>query len=293
MIDLHCHILPGMDDGACDLSVSLDMARAFAADGVTDLACTPHILPGLYPNTGPQILQATEQLQNALDEHGIPLRLTTGADNHIAPDFVSGLRTGRLLSLNGSRYVLVEPPHHVLPPRLDDIFFSLLTAGYVPILTHPERLSWVRSHYDVVERLGRSGVWMQITAGSLVGAFGKSAQHLANRMLDEGLVHILATDAHDTKRRPPNLSVGRERAAARVGEEEAEHLVATRPRGVLANVAPSSLPMPAAAPSEFAHTAANGFSNNGHETQERHVGQRRGRGNSLREPSRWLRRLLE
>ena len=83
MIDLHCHILPGIDDGAPGLSISLDMARASVADGVTDLACTPHILPGLYPNTGPQIRQATQQLQDALDQHGIPLRLVAGADNHI------------------------------------------------------------------------------------------------------------------------------------------------------------------------------------------------------------------
>ena len=244
MIDLHCHILPGIDDGAADLFVALDMARASVADGVTELACTPHILPGRYPNTGPQIREATSQLQEDLDAHGIALRLVAGADNHIAPDFVGKLGAGQLLSLNGSRYVLVEPPHHVLPPRLEDLFFSVLAAGYVPILTHPERLSWIKARYDLIKRLAKSGVWMQITAGSLAGAFGPNAQYWGERMLDEGLVHILATDAHDTKRRAPNLSVGRDSAAVRVGEGEAEHLVATRPRGVLENVAPSSLPMP-------------------------------------------------
>ena len=250
MIDLHCHILPGIDDGAADLSVSLDMARASVADGVTDLACTPHILPGLYPNTGPQIRQATQQLQHALDHYGIPLRLVAGADNHIVPDFVPGLRSGHLLSLGDTRYVLVEPPHHVLPPRLDDLFFGLIAAGYVPILTHPERLAWIKSHYEVIKRLVHNGVWMQITAGSLAGAFGKNARYWSERMLDEGRVHILATDAHDTKRRPPNLSQGRDLAAARVGTREAEHLVATRPRGVLANVVASSLPVPEFASAE-------------------------------------------
>jgi protein-tyrosine phosphatase len=120
----------------------------------------------------------------------------------------------------------------------------LLSAGYVPILTHPERLSWINARYELVKRLAETGVWMQITAGSLTGAFGKNAQYWGERLLDHGLVHILATDAHDTKRRAPNLSVGRDSAAVRVGEGEAEHLVATRPRGVLENVAPSSLPMP-------------------------------------------------
>ena len=144
MIDLHCHILPGIDDGAADLGVAVAMARAFVADGVTVVACTPHILPGVYHNTGPQIRQAVQDLQQALDAQGIALRLTTGADVHMVPDFVAGLRSGHLLSLANSRYVLVEPPHHVAPPRLDDLFFQLIVAGYVPILTHPERLGWIK-----------------------------------------------------------------------------------------------------------------------------------------------------
>ena len=239
-IDLHCHILPGIDDGASDLSASLDMARASVADGVMVLACTPHILPGLYHNTGPQIRQAVVELQRALDEEGIALRLVTGADVHMVPDFVAGLRSGRLLSLNDSRYVLVEPPHHVAPLRLEEFFFGLVVAGYVPILTHPERLSWIEGHYAVIQRLVRGGVWMQITAGSLTGAFGRNAQCWAMRMLDERCVHILASDAHDARRRPPNLSKGRDIAAERVGAREAQHLVLTRPMGILENAAPSA-----------------------------------------------------
>lgn len=247
MIDLHCHVLPGIDDGAADLAVSLDMARAFVADGVSAVACTPHILPGLYLNTGPRIREAVARLQQALDDHAIPLRLCAGADNHIVPDFVAGLRSGHLLSLADTRYVLVEPPHHVAPPRLEELFFSILVAGYVPILTHPERLTWINSHYDIIERLAGAGVWMQITAGSLSGAFGRNAQYWAERMLDEGRVHIIATDAHDVRRRPPNLARGRDLAEKRVGASEAEHLVLTRPRGVLANELPSSLPVPQSA----------------------------------------------
>jgi protein-tyrosine phosphatase len=242
MIDLHCHILPGIDDGAPDLAVSLEMARASVADGVSVLACTPHILPSVYHNSGPQIRRAMRALQQALDQENIPLRLITGADVHITPNFVAGLRSGHLLSLADSRYVLVEPPHHTAPPQLEDFFFSLLIAGYVPILTHPERLTWVPSRYEVIPRLVRAGVWMQITSGSLAGAFGPTARYWADRMLDEGCVHILATDAHDAKRRPPVLSKGRDLAAKRVGVAEAEHLVLTRPRGVIANELPSNLP---------------------------------------------------
>jgi protein-tyrosine phosphatase len=247
MIDLHCHILPGIDDGAPHLAISIAMAKAFVADGVSVVACTPHILPGLYHNTGPQIREATERLQQILNRESIALRLVTGADNHIVPDFVAQLHSGHLLPLADSRYVLVEPPHHVAPPRLEDLFFSLLVADCVPILTHPERLKWISSYYQTIQRLACAGVWMQITAGSLAGAFGRNARYWAERMLDEGYVHILATDAHDVNHRPPNLSQGRLLAAKRVGDVEAQHLVITRPEGVLLNDLPSNLPRPKSA----------------------------------------------
>jgi protein-tyrosine phosphatase len=242
MIDLHCHILPGIDDGASDLSVSLAMARQFVDDGVTVVACTSHILPGLYNNSGDQIRRATDDLRLELQRAGIELELVTGADAHICPDFVSALKSGRILSLADTRYVLVEPPHHVAPQRMEQFFFDILVAGYVPILTHPERLRWLSQHYDVIKRMTGAGMWNQITSSSLTGAFGKTAQYWAERMLDEGLVHILASDAHDVTRRVPNLSRGRDAAARRLGELEAQHLVFTRPRGVLSNDLPSELP---------------------------------------------------
>jgi len=244
LIDLHCHILPGLDDGARDREVSLAMARQEVAQGVTVVACTSHILPGLYHNSGPAIRQATNELQATLDQEGIPLTLVSGADIHMAPAFVAGLRSGQLLTIADSRYVLVEPPHHTAPPQLEDFFFNLVVAGYVPILTHPERLSWVPSRYEIVKKLVRSGVWMQITAGSFAGAFGRNALYWAERMLDEGCAHLIASDAHDAERRPPNLAAGRELVAKRVGREEADHLVLTRPMGILRDESPSSLPGP-------------------------------------------------
>ena len=244
MIDVHCHILPGIDDGAADYSVSLTMAQAFAAQGVSVVACTPHILPGLYHNTGPDIRVRVDELQRLLDEYGIPLQLVTGADVHITPDFVAGLRSGRLLSISDLRYVLVEPPHHTAPPQLEEFFFNLLVAGYVPVLTHPERLSWVPARYGVIKRLAEQGVWMQVTAGSLAGAFGRGPLYWAERMLGEGFVHVLATDAHDAEHRPPDLDRGRALAEKRVGVDEAENLVVTRPLGIVKDTPPSELPMP-------------------------------------------------
>jgi protein-tyrosine phosphatase len=259
MIDLHSHILPGIDDGATDLGVSLEMARAWVDDGVTTVACTPHILPGLFHNSGPQIRLAVAELQQHLDDSGLPLTLVTGADNHVTPNFAAALQDGHLLSLADTRYVLVEPPHHTAPPRLGELLFSIMTAGFVPILTHPERLTWIESHYDTIRLLAERGVWMQITAGALTGSFGRAPRYWGERMLCEGLVHILATDAHNMKSRPPVLSAGRKCAENLIGAEEARRLVEDRPAAILKNRPASSIPSPApinmAIPQGFAENA--------------------------------------
>lgn len=242
MIDLHCHILPGIDDGAPDLDTALAMATIAVADGIEVLACTPHIYPGLYENHQAGIRQSMVALQSALKQAGIPLKLVIGADVHMDPDLLNGLRNGRIPSLNGTRYFLFEPPHHVAPMRLEDTLFELTNAGYVPILTHPERLTWIGSHYQTMRELVERGVWMQLTAASVTGRFGKAAQHYALKMLDDGIVHILATDAHHARKRPPILSEAVRIVARRLGEAEARNMVHVRPRGVLDNLSPEQLP---------------------------------------------------
>lgn len=243
MIDLHCHMLPGIDDGAKDLATALEMARLAANDGVRVVACTPHIYPGMFENNTAGILGAIGALQAQIDAAGIALRLTVGADAHVTPELLSRLKAGTVPTLgNNTRYFLLEPPHHVAPPRLDEFVFNLMAAGYVPVVTHPERLSWIESHYSLFGELVRQGAWMQVTAGSLTGRFGPAPQSWAERMLDDGLVHILASDGHSTRGRPPVLAAGRDAAARIVGVREALHLVETRPAGILANRPPGELP---------------------------------------------------
>jgi protein-tyrosine phosphatase len=244
LIDLHCHLLPGIDDGATDLETALAMAKIAVADGVEIIACTPHITPGVYDNQGPDIALAIISLQAALDAAGIPLQLTCGADAHLAPELGQGLRSGRVPSLGGSRYFLLEPPHHVAPPRLDLAVQDLLDQGYVPVITHPERLTWIEDHYNQMKALVGAGAWLQITAGSLTGRFGPRPRYWAERMVDEGLTHILATDAHNLRNRAPHLAEGREAVAARLGAEEARRMVLDRPRGMLANADPETLSPP-------------------------------------------------
>jgi protein-tyrosine phosphatase len=246
MIDLHSHILPGIDDGAKTLDVSLEMARIAVNDGISVMACTPHIYPGMYMNDGPGIAVHAARLQQALKDHGISLELAVGADVHLVPGLLAGLRSGAVPTLNGSRYLLLEPSHTTPPPRFEDSVFDLIASGYTPIITHPERLTWVEQHYAVFLRLIHQGAWMQITAGALTGMFGPRAKYWGERFLNEGHTHILATDAHSTGRRQPVLSAAVAIAERALGTSEAKNLVLHRPNAVLRDLPPAEFPLPSA-----------------------------------------------
>lgn len=239
LIDLHCHLLPGIDDGPATLDDALALARLAVAQGITTAACTPHILPGVYNNTGPQIRAAVARLQSALDGAGIPLRLVTGADLHMAPGNAAALKSGQALCLADTRFVLIEPPHHVLPPRIENAFFDLAAAGFTALLTHPERMSWIERNYDVLKRLSAANVLMQITAGAFTGAFGRRPRYWAERMLDDGLADVVATDAHDATRRPPLLADAYEAVSRRAGPDHAHGLFIETPRAILENRPPA------------------------------------------------------
>ncbi len=245
MIDLHCHILPGIDDGAPDLSVSLEMARIALADGIAMTACTPHIYPGLFENRAEGIRHAIEGLRRALAEADLPLILTEGADIQLVPELIAGLQRGTHPTLHGTRYFLFEPPHHTVPVRFHESIHDSLSSGYVPVITHPERLTWLDDeHYPWFVQAARQGAWIQVTAGALTGRFGRTPKYWGERMLEEGLVHILATDSHDTRHRPPLLAEGRDAAARWVGDAEADRLVNDRPQAIIDNRAPADIPPP-------------------------------------------------
>ena len=241
MIDLHSHILPGIDDGAKTLAVSLEMAQLAVADGIHTMACTPHIYPGLYINNASGIAAARDVLQLELQVRGIALRLVVGADVHLVPEVLAGLREARVPTLNGSRYVLLEPSHHVAPPRFEESVFQLVAAGYTPVITHPERLTWIETHFDVFLRLIQQGAWMQITASALTGMFGPRAKYWGEKFVGEGHTHILATDAHSNQRRIPCLSEGLAVAERLIGKTEAARLVLERPQAILDNLSPNTV----------------------------------------------------
>jgi protein-tyrosine phosphatase len=235
VIDLHSHILPGCDDGAADVSAALAMARVAVADGTRILACTPHILPGLYHNDAAGIARRVLALRQVLADEGIDLQLVIGADVHIAPDLPQKLADKVVPTLNGSRYFLLEPPHHVVPPNLIAFVERLIEAGYIPVITHPERLTWVAKHYALIEDAGRVGALMQITAGSLTGQFGAKAKALADRMLEEGRIDLIASDAHNVSGRSPILKPAFAFVEEALGPDAARRLFVETPARILKN----------------------------------------------------------
>ena len=246
MIDLHSHILPALCDGSQNVETSLAMARLAVADGTTHLACTPHIYPGVYANSTATIAPAMQTLQAALDAQDIPLTLVMGADVHMVPEVMEGLKHGRIPTLHGSRYFLLEPSHHVPVPNFLAQVENFLNAGYVPVITHPERLRWLSEYYQDFITAARMGAWLQITAGAISGRFGRDAKSLSERLLQDGVVHLIASDAHSIEHRPPTLSVGVAEAIRITGDEtEIMRMVQSRPQAILDNAEPESEPLPA------------------------------------------------
>lgn len=247
MIDLHTHILPSLCDGSQSLETSLEMARIAVGDGITHLACTPHIYPPLYNNSEEIIAPAMTALQLELNAHNIPLELVIGADVHMLPEVMSGLKRGTIPTLNYSRYFLLEPSHHVPVLGFLDQIGNYLNVGYIPVITHPERLRWIDEHYEAFVEAAKLGAWIQLTAGAICGDFGKPAQRCAERFLADGYVHIIASDAHGTTRRPPILSRGINKAEVILGDKsEISYMVLDRPLAILKNEPPEAVSPPPA-----------------------------------------------
>jgi protein-tyrosine phosphatase len=217
-IDIHCHILPGMDDGPADIKESLTMARMAVDDGVTHVFATPHIEDGLYGNRAAGIREAVESLKGQLPAG---LTLLYGADVRICYDLIDRVEKDDIPTLNGSDYLLLEFPHFALPPRVDEIVISLRQRGIIPVITHPERHLLLSRHPEFLGLLRDCGAMSQVTAGSITGGFGKETRKTCMMMIKKGLVDFVASDAHDPVRRPPQLSVAFREVISLFGEETA------------------------------------------------------------------------
>ena len=232
MIDIHSHILPGLDDGAGSVEVSLAMARRAAADGIRVMVATPHVITGLYPNGRATILAAVERLQRVFKDNGIDLSLLPGAEYRLEPDLPRRLARGELLTVNdGGRYLLVEMPAALVPDYAGQVFYELQLQGLTPIIAHPERNEGFARDHGLLHGLVSHGALVQITAGSLTGLLGSAAAANARAFLKQGCVHFIATDAHTAgDHRAPVLAAASGEAARLAGEEEGISLVTGNPR---------------------------------------------------------------
>ncbi len=235
MIDTHCHILPGLDDGAADAKAALAMARVAVEDGVEAIIATPHMREGDYLNERNGILAALESFRDLLRREKIPLRVEAGSEVHLGPRLAARVDAGKLLSYGDRRvYLLLECPYRTRPVRLAETVFELKVAGITAVIAHPERTRFFQEDIDRFEEIVRLGALGQMTSSSLCGTFGKRIRALSETMVRRGLVHLLGSDAHDTEYRPPRLAAARARWAELAGEEAAEQASRTFPEALVA-----------------------------------------------------------
>ena len=230
MVDIHCHILPALDDGATEELVAREMAAMAAADGITQIVATPH--SNYRYQFDPEVNQRKrDELQAII---GDSLTLLLGCDFHLSYENLEDVRQRpNRYTINGRQYLLVEFADITIPPHMDQIFFDLLARKLHPIITHPERNPMLSANPEQVRQWIEAGCFVQATAGSFLGRFGKRAERSAWQLLRHNMVHFIASDAHNTTSRPPLLSEARRAIAADRGEEAARALTETNPRAAV------------------------------------------------------------
>jgi len=227
MVDLHCHLLPGLDDGPKSFEDSMAMAEDAIADGITHVVATPHASSShVFDYT--RVSAARRELQREIGER---LTLATGCDFHLSHENLLALRENpRPFCVNQKDYLLVEFNEFSIPPALDQTLHELMLAGIRPVVTHPERNAILRTHPERLKQWIRQGCYAQITAGSLTGVFGLAAQENAWAWLADGLIHFVSSDAHNTGRRPLKLKFAYDAVSGKLGEERAKACFVDNPR---------------------------------------------------------------
>lgn len=238
MIDIHTHILPGVDDGSPRTAESLEMLRLAAASGVETVIATPHSnLPGVYANYNGEWLQASfDRLIRRAEEEEIPVRILRGMEVYATEDLPELLEAGRVLTLNDSRYVLMEFDFHEQANWCTRMLESVLEAGYTPIVAHPERYYAVWQEPWCVYPWLEMGAHVQLTRGSILGKFGREAKRAADYLLQHNLVACIASDAHGSRNRIPEMDDILRYITAKYSPEYADMLLTENPAKICADM---------------------------------------------------------
>lgn len=233
MYDLHCHLLPGIDDGPATVADSVALVRAAVADGITHAIVTPHIHNGRWDNNVASIGKAARKLARALRDEGLSLQLKAAAEVRLDAELSAMVAAKKLLFLGyweEHQILLLEMPHGRVLPGTDKMIAWLKQHNIIAMIAHPERNKEIMKHPAKLKPLLDEGCLLQVTAGSLIGQFGEGAYRIAKALLEEDLITILASDAHNLKNRPPNLAAAYEEVARQAGDKRADALLLHHPR---------------------------------------------------------------
>lgn len=234
MIDIHSHILYGVDDGSKNIEMSLKMARIAYESGVDTIIATPHCMPGMYNNTaGEKLENRFQALKEALQDYGIPVHLRKGMEILVTERSVKLLEEKKLWSLNGSHYLLVEFSFDEDPRYCNEELSEIQKKGYIPVIAHPSRYYFVQSDPQIVYEWYKKGYGIQVNKGSLLGSFGRKEYDCANRLLRHGVVSCVASDAHRQDSRTPDMAEVRDFLYNRYGGEYAYMLLEENPKRIL------------------------------------------------------------
>jgi protein-tyrosine phosphatase len=216
MIDLHCHLLPGVDDGSKSMDISLKLANDAVGDGIDYALLTPHHMNGVYLNHKKGVIQQTQDFQVELDRHKIPLKVFPGQEVRINGDLLTALDQDDILFADESgRYLMLEFPDDDVPSYTSNMIYELMQRGIIPVIVHPERNTKIMKQPDILYDLLNKGCLSQITAGSYVGIFGHKVQKFSKQLIQSGQVYIFASDAHNL----PNRKYEMTNAFAKLGNE--------------------------------------------------------------------------
>ncbi|MDA9471850.1 Manganese-dependent protein-tyrosine phosphatase [Enterococcus sp. 5H] len=220
IVDLHCHILPGIDDGAKTIDHSIDMAKMAVKQGITHILCTPHHNNGKYDNSAEKVISCVAALQGELDQRNIPLTLFEGQEVRIGGNLLEQIQSNDILFVDlANRYILIEFPTNEIPAYAQPLFQKFIEQGHVPIIVHPERNSKFIEDPNKLLPFLEMGVLTQLTAPSYVGVFGKKIEQTAKKMVENNLVYMMASDAHNVEKRGFFMKKAYDAIAHDVGEE--------------------------------------------------------------------------
>jgi len=246
MIDLHCHILPGLDDGAQSLEEAVEMAKMAEEDGIEKIVATPHFFRGSFFYEDLSLIEEKRrQFSQALKNNNIRVDILSGGEVHISHNLIDEIsRNKAFLVLNNSSYMFVEFPAGHIYSSVKELFFELISGGIIPIIAHPERNAVFQQNPSLLYDLIQMGGLAQANSGSFTGMYGREVETASFRFLNLNLIHFIGSDGHNSRSMPPKLSEARKRAGAIVGEEIARAFVKDNPQAVVNNLELPCLPEP-------------------------------------------------